>query len=614
MTAISSRIDFSDPHDSAAPRLRHVFGPPRAVLVARTLAEVRPLLDAVQAAAEQGRWCVGYVCYEAAPAFDAALAVHAPHGPLAWFSVHDEALPWPQSADEGGGQNASSACVQWAETCPRPAFGAALQRIQHAIAEGELYQVNFTAPLQGQWLGEPPPDAAHSLFVALQRAQPGGYAAFIDTDVSGGGNGKKNGNGDGDGGQVLSVSPELFFDWTSGAEGGQILARPMKGTAARGATPEADAAQAAALRASAKERAENVMIVDLLRNDLSRIARPFSVRVPALFRTEALPTVWQMTSDVQADTRAGTTLAEVFGALFPCGSVTGAPKVRAMQMVRALEAGPRGVYCGAVGVVRPGTGARGIRATFNVPIRTVTVQGGALRCGIGSGITSDALPDAEWQEWLNKRQFLARASMPFDLLETLALDAGQLRHAADHLARLAGAAAHFGYPWHAARAESCLRELARAHPQGLWRVRLLLDARGEAHAQAFAMEPSAAPVRLQLAARPLLEAHGEFVRFKTTRRAHYDDFAPTTPGVFDTVLYNAEGEITECTRGNLAMRLDGGWVTPPLACGLLPGVGRALALREGRLAEAVVRLEDVPRVRGWAFLNSLRGWMDAKMI
>lgn len=636
MTVISSLIDFSDPQDSAAPRLRHAFGVPRQVLAAHELAQVGPLLDAVQAAAQQGLWCVGYLCYEAAPAFDSALAVHVPDGPLAWFAVYDEALPWPEDAAQSANaaavateKSAVSAAAtaqapavqaQWQESCPRLVFDAALAHIQRAISDGELYQVNFTAPLLGEWLGEPPANAALGLFAALQRAQPGGYAAFIDT-----------GGTDAAGGeQLLSVSPELFFDWQDGPahQGGQILARPMKGTAARGTTPELDAAQAAALRASPKERAENVMIVDLLRNDISRIAQPFSVQVPRLFETQALPTVWQMTSDVTAKTRPGTTLAGVFGALFPCGSVTGAPKVRAMQLIRTLELEPRGVYCGAIGVVRPvpGRGESGqsgqlsesgrgsIRATFNVPIRTVSVQGGRLRCGIGSGITSGAALDAEWQEWKNKQQFLERASMPFDLLETLALENGQLRHAAEHLQRLTGAAAHFGYPVKLAEVESCLQQLAQAHPQGAWRVRLLLNAQGQARAEAFALEASPASVRLQLAERALPEAHGEFVRFKTTRRAHYDAFTPTQPGVFDTVLWNAEGEITECTRGNVAMLLDGRWVTPPLACGLLPGVGRALALRDGRVSEAVVRVQDLPRVRGWAFVNSLRGWIAAQMV
>jgi para-aminobenzoate synthetase/4-amino-4-deoxychorismate lyase len=432
--------------------------------------------------------------------------------------------------------------------------------------------------------GEP-----RDLFMALRRAQPGGYAAFIEAGDE----------------QVLSVSPELFFDW----DGERILVRPMKGTAPRGATPQDDAALAARLRASPKERAENVMIVDLIRNDLSRVALPFSVQVPHLFQLQALPSVWQMTSDVLARTRPGTTLAAVFAALFPCGSVTGAPKVRAMHMIRALEPEPRGVYCGAVGVVRPG-GA----ATFNVAIRTVTVQGRAARCGIGSGITFDATAEGEWQEWRHKRAFLERASQPFELLETLALQEGGLRDAPEHLARLARAAAHFAYPWNATQAEATLIQLADAHAQGLWRVRLLLDAGGQLRAEAHALAPTPAPVRLALAATAFEAADSEFVRFKTTRRAHYDAFAPSLPGVFDTLLWNPQGELTECTRGNVAVQLDGRWLTPPLRCGLLDGIGRARYLREGRLEEAVVRVEDLPRATGLAFVNSLRGWMDAVLV
>jgi len=376
--------------------------------------------------------------------------------------------------------------------------------------------------------------------------------------------------------------------------------------------PSRTAAHAAALRASPKERAENVMIVDLLRNDLSRIAQPFSVQVPRLFHTEALPAVWQMTSDVQARTRAATRLADVFAALFPCGSVTGAPKVRAMQAIHALEPGPRGIYCGAIGVVRPDDQG-GIRATFNVPIRTVVLHDGQARCGIGSGVTSGAAVDAEWSEWRHKRAFVERASQPFDLIETLALQAGQFRHLAEHLARLQDTAAHFSVPFSAVAVQASLQALASSHPAGAWRVRLLLDASGQPRAQAFALQPTPEPVRLQLAGHPLDEAHGEFVRYKTTRRAHYAAFAPTTPGVFDTVLWNEAGEITETTFGNIAVLLDGRWSTPPLACGLLPGVGRAVALREGRLIEAVVRLQDVPRVQAWAFVNSLRGWLAAEL-
>ena len=584
-------IDFTQPRAAGNLRLRGRWGAPARVLVAHHIDEVKPVLEAVHAAAEAGHWCVGHVRYEAAPAFDAALQVHAADGPLVWFEVHDGApSAWP-SAEAAG---PAEARATWLPTLARPDFDAAIARIHQAIGDGELYQVNYTAPWMGTVTGE-----GAALFDALLRAQPGGYAACFTAGDE----------------QVLSVSPELFFDWQASAAGGSILARPMKGTAARGATPALDAAAAERLRASPKERAENVMIVDLLRNDLSRIAEPHTVRVPELFHTQALPTVWQMTSDVQARTRSGLRLPDVFAALFPCGSVTGAPKVRAMQLIRELERQPRGIYCGAIGVVRP-DGRGGIAATFNVPIRTVVMRGTQARCSIGSGITASAEAGAEWQEWLHKQAFLARASEPFEVLETLALVDGVYRHQAEHLARMAEAAQHFGYPWQPAAVHACLQALAAQHGSGPWRVRLLLDRFGQPRAEAFALQPTATPVRLQLAPRPLAEAHGEWVRFKTTRRAHYAAFAPAPgSGIFDTVLFNAEGEITESTFGNLAMQMDDGrWLTPPLACGLLPGVGRAVALREGRVQEGVVRVQDLHRVRRWAFINSLRGWLDAELI
>jgi para-aminobenzoate synthetase/4-amino-4-deoxychorismate lyase len=583
-------IDFRSPDAGIAP-LRLAFGAPRERLRAHAHAEVAPLLARVDALARAGAWCVGHLRYEAAAAFDSAFVAHAPApGPLADFAVHDAPLAGAD-AESAWRPDDPSATVRWTGGPPRAAFDAAIAEIHRAIRDGEVYQVNFSAPFEGRLEGD-----ARALFRALRRAQPGAYAAMLDA---------------GDGEILLSVSPELFFSW----EDGRLLARPMKGTAPRGADPADDADQAARLRASAKERAENLMIVDLLRNDLSRIAEPFSVAVPRLFEVEAWPTVWQMSSDVAARTRPGATLADVFGALFPCGSVTGAPKVQAMRTIRALESAPRGAYCGAIGVVRPGGGA-----IFNVPIRTLVLQqdgGGAparVRCGIGSGITADATADGEWREWRHKRAFLERASGAFELLETLRLEEGAFPQADAHLARMAQAAAHFGFAPPAAAARAALAGAALAHPAGAWRVRLLADADGRARAEAFALAPTASPVRVQLAEAPLEDADGEFVRFKTTRRAHYDAFAPADPAVFDTLLWNARGELTEFTRGNVAVLLDGRWVTPPASCGLLAGIERSRRLRDGTLHEAVVMRGDLARAGGIAFVNSLRGWIGAELI
>lgn len=578
MSSFSALIDFSDPSDPRR-RLRHAFGPPRQVLQAHALSEVVPVLHAVEQAARAGRWCIGGVRYEAAAAFDPALRTHAARGPLAWFAVHDEAQPWPDlSAPQAGGS------LDWTASLTRGAFEAQIQRIHEAIRAGEVYQINLTAPLTSQFKSDP-----LALFHALHRAQPRGYAAYVDMG----------------GEQVLSVSPELFFDWRDG----QLLGRPMKGTAARMPMPEADQRQAEHLRTSDKERAENLMIVDLIRNDMSRVAEPHSVRVPRLFHTEALPTVWQMTSDVQARTRVGIGLADIFTALFPCGSVTGAPKIQAMRLIDELEASDRGWYCGALGVVRPCG-----HATFNVPIRTVSIRGDEACCGIGSGITIDSTPDGEWSEWRSKRAFLERARAPFELLETLRLEGGRLVHVQAHLERMARAAAHFGFVWPHSAVDTCLADLVQRHPEGTWRVRLLLAIDGTCRAEAFALGASPAPMVVRLAHAPMDDLHAEFVRYKTTRRAHYEALAPTEPGIHDSLLWNEAGEITEFTRGNVALHIDGRWVTPPTSCGLLEGVGRQVALREGRVVEQVVRVDELPRVEALAFINSLRGWIPVRRV
>lgn len=574
---VHARLAFGAGGLAAHGALQCDFGAPRTVLQTHELSGVRAVIEAAEAAACQGAWVIGWLAYEAAAAFDPALPTHAPDGPLAWFGVHDAPLDGlvPVAAD--------AVRVAW-EPAPgeRAVFDRALHELLQAIEAGELYQANHTA----RWRGELQQGHALDLFETLRREQPAGYAAFVDAGDH----------------QVLSVSPELFFDW----DGSEVLTRPMKGTAPRGRDALEDAALATQLAASAKERAENVMVVDLLRNDLSRVALPGSVQVPSLFDVQALPTVWQMTSDVRARTRPGTRLFDLLQALFPCGSVTGAPKRQAMRRIVQHEVGPRGVYCGAMGVLRPGGGA-----TFNVAIRTVALQGRALSMGVGSGITAGSRARAEWREWQHKAAFAQRAAEPFELLETLALDGGQWRHEALHRERMAASARHFGFAWVEKAWHAALRKLADEHPTGLWRVRVLGARDGRIAASAHAMAATPVPVSLVLTERPFLSAHSPFVRHKTTRRAHYEAAERTLPGVFDTLLWNDEGELTECIRGNIALRFDDeeGWLTPALDCGLLPGIGRQVALAEGRVREAVIPVSALSVAREIAFLNSLRGWL-----
>ncbi|MBL8521050.1 MAG: chorismate-binding protein, partial [Betaproteobacteria bacterium] len=328
MPAIRCEIDFPElPTLTPAERLRKTFEAPVAVHVARRVDQVAGVLAAVEAAAARGHWCVGFVAHEAAPAFDAALEVQPPGDALlAWFAEFDSAQPGegrPESPPDSFHMGPLEGDT------PYPRYASSIESIRADIRDGRFYQVNFTSRLTAAFEGSP-----LALYRALQAEQPNGYHAYIDTGE----------------GTLLSLSPELFF----ALHGDHVTTQPMKGTAPRGDTAAEDDRIAWALTHSEKERAENLMIVDLLRNDLSRIAKPNTVEVAALFALQPLPSVWQMTSTIHADLRAGLGLTEVFRALFPCGSVTGAPKVEAMRAIRDLEVQPRGAYCGAIGFVAPG--------------------------------------------------------------------------------------------------------------------------------------------------------------------------------------------------------------------------------------------------------------------
>jgi len=554
--------------------------PPARWLRATRHDEVQAVIAGAEAAARAGAWVLGGLRYEAAAAFDAALATHETAAPLAEFAVYDTAPePWPD------GEAAYTGLLGWQDV--EPDATPAIERIRAYIRDGDCYQVNLTTRLRAA-AGELAPE---QLFRALHASQPGGFSLFL----------REAG--------AASVSPELFFDWrpVPGAKASWLIAaQPMKGTAPRGRDRVEDEAAQAHLRTSEKERAENLMIVDLLRNDLSRVAQLGTVRVPRLFELHALPTVWQMTSTVTAVSRAGLTLADAFAALFPCGSVTGAPKVRAMQIIRELEPAARGWYCGALGLIQPG----GV-ATFNVPIRTVEFDGAALTCGIGSAITLDSEPAAEMAEWRAKSRFLARAAAPIEALETLRLEAGVAVRGEAHLARMQRTARHFGLRFSLAQARALLHEVAAAQPTGSWRLRLTCDAHGRLAHTLAPYVPTDGPVPLALADRPLPTRGpgAEFLAHKTTRRELYAVDKPAD--AFDVMLWNEAGELTECSFGNLALLIDGQWLTPPQHSGLLPGVLRAELLAQGRLREARLMREDLGRAQGLAFFNSLRGWLPA---
>jgi para-aminobenzoate synthetase/4-amino-4-deoxychorismate lyase len=563
------------------------FDEPDEWLVADAPADLAALIDRAHCAALQGAWVLGGLRYEAAAALDPVLRVLPNEGgPLAQFAVYRRPpQPWPTSV-----AGATERCAPWQQCLhDEAADHAAIERVREHIRAGDCYQVNLTTRLASR-LQLP----LHELFLALHAAQPGGFSLFLEAAG------------------VASCSPELFFDWRAlpGHAGTWLAsAQPMKGTAPRGSERASDEAAQQLLRTSEKERAENLMIVDLLRNDLGRVAQIGSVRVPRLFELHELPSVWQMTSTVTAVTRPGLRLSELFAALFPCGSVTGAPKRRAMQIIAELEGAPRGWYCGALGLIQPG-GA----ATFNVPIRTVEAQGSALRYGVGSGITLDAEPQPELAEWRAKTRFLERARAPVEALETLRLADGVFPDLDAHLARLGSCLRHFGLPATRGQARAALAQLAAEHPRGSWRVRL--TAGSAIQTQIEALQAPALPVRLQLAQQPIATrgALAEFITHKTSRREVYQAFATKPAGVWDWMLWNEDGELTEGSFGNLALEIDGRWWTPRREAGLLAGVGRARWLREGRIRETRLTVDDLARATRLAWFNALRGWLSASSV
>nr|WP_234086229.1 aminodeoxychorismate synthase component I [Azonexus sp. R2A61] len=451
---------------------------------------------------------------------------------------------------------------------------AAVDRIKAWISAGDCYQVNFTFPLDCRVFGHP-----LDLYAALRERQPAGYGGFV-------GDGRS---------AVVSLSPELFVE----RRAGRLRTRPMKGTAPL-------AAPLAQLRDSPKDRAENLMIVDLLRNDLGRIATPGSVRVERLFDVEDYPTVRQMVSEISA-MAPDASFGDILEALFPCGSITGAPKIRAMQIIGELENAPRGLYTGALGWLAPDGDFR-----LNVAIRTLEIAaGGRGRVGVGSGIVADSDPAAEWQECALKLAFLRDLDPGIKLIETLRRDNGVYPMWAGHYARLKRSAAWLGFP---IDEQGLFRALAAQPVAGTWRVRLTLDKAGRIEVAAFPLEAAAPNERLAVLAEVRIDADDPLRRHKTTERAEYDAALaglPADGAVFDAVFLNRRGEVAEGARSNVFVERDGYLLTPPLSSGALPGVLRDSLLAQGKAREAVLYPADLSD--GFWLGNALRGLIRVRL-
>ena len=535
------------------------------MLIAKRLDEVFDVLEFAEREARSGSHVAVMLSYEAAPAFDSALITYEPSAfPLAWAAVFENESEFVQ-------QSSLVASNVWTPLVSRDEYEAAVARIRDLIAAGDTYQVNYSFALTSSFSGD-----SYAWYRNLCVAQGAPYSVYLDLGRF----------------KVLSLSPELFFE----RRGNHVVTRPMKGTIARGRWLQEDREFAETLQQSTKDRAENVMIVDLLRNDLGKVSVPGSVRVSSLFDVERFETVWQMTSTVESTLREGTSLVDLMTALFPCGSVTGAPKIRTMQIIRELERFPRGAYTGAIGFLGPGGDC-----IFNVAIRTVVVdtETNVATFGVGGGVVIDSTAEREYEECLVKSRFLHAAPVEFQLFESILFESGEYFLLARHIERLRDSAEYFGFRFCEAQISADLERIAAENSAGLWKVRLTLWKDGRIDSDVSSIQRVEA--RRVTVAREAVDSSDRFLFHKTTRRAQLDD----------TIFWNERGEVTESNIANVVVPIDGELYTPPIESGLLAGTFRNQLLAEGKIKERVITIEELQHAKEFFLINSVRKWMNA---
>lgn len=594
-------LDDSRPAGLAGPS--RLFHNPLDIIVANSLDAVPAALAAIDAAAASGKHVAGWIAYECAAAFEPRLAAaiaHYPDEPLIWMLVTDacETLDGAAVSDWIAGRNAGPGEAELSlgqADLDLAAYAERVATVKDYIVAGDIYQANFTFPMPCRIKG---PRA--SIYADLRRRQPVAFGAYMETGQH----------------TVMSVSPELFVR----RDGDRLEARPMKGTAERGNSSEADRRIATGLAADPKSKAENLMIVDLLRNDLSRIAEPGTVTVDDLFTVETYPTLHQMTSGVSAACPPDLKPSQLLQALFPCGSVTGAPKIRAMEVIAELEDASRGVYCGAIGYFAPRQGAQGPQWALNVPIRTIMLDpAGRGRLPVGSGIVADSDIEKEYAECLLKAAFATERQQDpaFCLIETMRAEAGEIKLLDRHLARLQSSAIAFGMPLNAEALRQDLLNLAAGrHPQSpvdqhLARVRLTLSNEGQWSLDVSSFkDDQRTPLRVCFAATRLW-SQDLMLKHKTSRRDLYDRATAwaRANGYADVLFLNERGEIAEGAISNVFVQTVGGLETPPVSSGALPGVlrGHLIDTGDATVADRALLPADLEEAKAVYIGNALRG-------
>lgn len=570
-------------HDAAKGIWLH-FANPLEIIRADDIREVLPKLQLTERITyERQCYAAGFISYEAAPAFDSAHKTHLPTSfPLLWFGIYEK----PKIIDlQELAMGSYPAPLDWSITTDKNRYIDVIARIKHHIERGETYQVNYTIRQSAQYSGDP-----WSLFLNIARNAP--YGAFLETDDY----------------AICSASPELFFE----LHRGRLTSRPMKGTAPRGRTNEEDQKLRELLYKSEKDRAENVMIVDMMRNDIGRVAATGSVNVPKLFETEKYPTVWQMTSTVTAKTDAP--ISEIVTALFPCASITGTPKVNTMKIIADIEDTNRNIYTGSIGYITPDNDAQ-----FNVAIRTALInkKQNRIEYGTGGGIVWDSVDTLEYEECLLKAKIVnePQPDTSFSLLETILWTPQDgyflLRY---HLDRMRDSAKYFDFPYDADDIQNELKSAAASFRDTDYKVRLLL-ARNEAitcQCEPLHSSTAATLKRVQIAQKPVDSAN-PFLFHKTTNRRVYDSARAEFPDCDDVLLWNEKGEVTESCLSNVVIRCNGKLITPPVQCGLLNGTYRSYLLEQNKIVERTISLEEIKKATQIYLINSVRKWQKVHL-
>ncbi len=555
-----------------------VFSKPKRVITTSEFEGIAHCLREIEEANQAGFYVAGYFSYEIVYALQ-----HMPYPqfthkmPLLWFGVFDgvrnETIP----------QKAPFQIGEWQMQASKVDYEKKFNKIMDAIHIGETKQINYTVPFQAKFTGD-----TYTYYEQLKNAQSAHFSAYLSL-----------GNFD-----ILSASPELFFQM----DDGNLTVRPMKGTIHRGKTYEEDVQLRNWLISSKKNKLENQLIIEHMREEMADIVHKESMHMIDPYRVEKYPTVYQMTSGLTGKVLPDLSVMDVLQSLFPCGSIAGVPKKASLDIIRSLEDRPREVYCGAIGYMTPD-----MEAVFNVPIRTVWVdhQTETAHYGAGGAITKNSSCDEEYQEVLTKTNVLTWKETVFDLLETLGLYDGEYIVLEEHLERLKKSATYFDIPIEMGRVQKKLNAIRQEHPTGNWRVRLTVNNHGEKLACFPLPATGAQVIRL---AKQAIDKENLYLYHKTTHREFYETYKQNACDVFDVLLWNEAGEITECTIGNIVVKLNGEFYTPPVSCGLLPGTFRAHLLRVGMIKERVILKDVLEQCTGIWLINSVRKWVEVSII